>query len=558
MRSAETSGVGVKGFGTAKKPVPSDSWDTPELFLPLARLTERISPLTLAVAGTALLAATSFIVLDAARTLDDASGRMALFARAVAAEIAPMDSSEAGPAAARKINEYDPRLLAALQPAGFEAAIADDTTLRAQANAGPQGTLILELDRGVALSGVWLRGLAALAAALVLIGLTLRRRQAPTIPSNAERQRLQNFVATIPFGVACWTENGELIVCNKHYVARLNGSGRQIERSLSYQDAVARLTQGGYMRLVSEGRANRIIELHREDGSCLLIDERPLADGGFVTLVTDITERKRTDLLLNSIQEEQRQLARRYHEEKLRAEAASRAKTSFLAHLSHDIRTPLNHIIGFAELIRHQTYGPLGDARYLGYVDTIKTAGERLLSSFATILELAELEGGQKILREDHFGVDDLLLATTRRFAAQAKRARVTLRIAGPCGAMLAADRFCLERMIGNLVENSIRFTPAGGKVTLAAYAASDGVVLEVSDTGIGMTKERLGTLSQPFVFGDAAFTKEHEGAGLGVAIARAIAELSGGRLVIDSSPALGTTVAISLPATPARTAQAA
>src|SRR5690606_29859296 len=152
----------------------------------------------------------------------------------------------------------------------------------------------------------------------------------------------------------------------------------------------------------------------------LLVDERPVPGGGFLTLVTDVTDRHKTDHLVSALQKEQRLLARRYHEEKLKAEAASRSKTSFLAHLSHDIRTPLNHIIGFAELMQHQTYGPLGDTRYLNYVETIKASGERLLQSFATILDLAQLESGQKVLRQDDIGVDALVIATTRRFSGQA------------------------------------------------------------------------------------------------------------------------------------------
>jgi two-component system cell cycle sensor histidine kinase PleC len=279
-----------------------------------------------------------------------------------------------------------------------------------------------------------------------------------------------------------------------------------------------------------------------------MIDERPLADGGFVTLVTDITERRRTDSLLTSIREEQRQLARRYHEEKLKAEAASRAKTNFLAHLSHDIRTPLNHIIGFAEMMRQQTFGPLGDQRYLGYADGMKESGERLLSFFASILELAELESGQKPLRVEPFSIDEMLVAVTRRFSPQAQRAGVTLSLGSACGSWLNGDRFALERMAGNIAENAIRFTRPGGKVTIAAYAAANGVVLEITDTGVGMSADRVEALSQPFAFGDAALTRQHGGAGLGIAIARAIAELSGGRLAIDSRPALGTTVAISLP----------
>jgi two-component system cell cycle sensor histidine kinase PleC len=301
-----------------------------------------------------------------------------------------------------------------------------------------------------------------------------------------------------------------------------------------------------------------VLELHREDGSCLLIDERPIEGGGFVTLVTDMTQSRRTDDLLATIREEQRVLARRYHEEKLKAEAASRSKTSFLAHLSHDIRTPLNHIIGFADMMKAQTYGPMGDARYLGYVEDIKNSGERLLSFFASILELSELEAGRKPLKAEVFSVDEMLVAITRRFSSQAHRAGLSLSLGSACGARLIGDRFALERMAGNIVENAIRFTPAGGRVNVAAYAAADGVVLEITDTGVGMHAERLATLSQPFAFGDAALSRPAGGAGLGIAIARAIAELSGGRLAIDSRPALGTTVAISLPLPPAEQASRA
>jgi two-component system cell cycle sensor histidine kinase PleC len=106
--------------------------------------------------------------------------------------------------------------------------------------------------------------------------------------------------------------------------------------------------------------------------------------------------------------------------------------------------------------------------------------------------------------------------------------------------------------MVANIVDNSLRFTPAGGRITLAAFAARDGVVVEITDTGVGMSEERLASLSQPFALGDATFTRDGVGPGLGISISRAIAELSGGNLAIDSSPALGTTVAISLPLAPA------
>lgn len=356
------------------------------------------------------------------------------------------------------------------------------------------------------------------------------------------------LIGTLPFGVACWNAEARLVAANERFAERLRVSPDMLPPGAAYHEVIQQLRVGGAMQPVREDWQNRLLELHREDGSTLLIEERPLGAGGFVTLVMDVTESRRTNQLLTSIREEQRQLARRFHEEKIRAEAASRAKTSFLAHLSHDIRTPLNHIIGFADMLRQQPFGPLGDGRYLNYVEAVKGSGERLLGFFANILELAELEGGRRELKRDRFTADELLIAVLRRFSTQGQRAGITMGLGSACEAILTADRFALERMVANLIENAIRFTPRGGKVTLAAYAAHDGVVLEITDTGIGMSPERLESLSQPFVFGDAALTRDRDGAGLGIAISRAIAELSGGRLAIDSRQGLGTTVAVSLP----------
>ena len=467
----------------------------------LSAFAASISPLTYALALVALLGATLYILGDATRVVDAQRLRASLVGEL---------------ATGRPLDTGTPRPIAA---AFSFAPLPDGSDL-------PQRAAIAY-------------GLAGL-----VIALGFRRRQRPASQGSS----LHDLLATIPFGVACWNQHGRLIVANQQYRDRLNADPIDSRPGALYSASIRRLIQGGYLHLVREDAGSRILELHREDGSCLVVDERPLAGGGFVTLLTDVTERRATEDLLVSIREEQRVLARRYHEEKLRAEAASRSKTNFLAHLSHDIRTPLNHIIGFAELMRHETYGPLGDEHYATYVDSIRMSGERLLSFFASILDFAELEGGQRVLREEELPVDELLAAAAKRHAPRAQRKGIALGLGAPTGAVLAGDRFSLERMLGNIVDNAIQFTPAGGRVTIAAHAASDGVVLEISDTGIGMSPERLSSLSQPFAYGDAALTRDREGAGLGLAIARTIAELSGGRLAIDSRPGLGTTVAVSLP----------
>ena len=545
MRSAEASGASVTGFGAGKGQAgsrrPTNKGSSPALRM-------SFSPIAAAVALTSVIAATLFVVYDTARTFEDARHELSIIGHVLASEIAGMRPEAANAALGASSQRF-----ANLARASFVTTPAPMGLANHMVPAGPHGLLALETEQSRAWTGIGQRGAAAFAMAGLMVLLATRRRR-DDMPDMVQRHNYRTLTAAIPMGVACWTRSGRLIVCNEQYRSRLNLTSL----GMAYQDAVKRLTMGGYIKLVKEDDGQKVLELHCEDGACLLIDERPLGDGAFMTLISDVTEARKTDTMLHAIRQEQRLLARRYHEEKLKAEAASRSKTNFLAHLSHDIRTPLNHIIGFAELMRHQTYGPLGDPRYSEYVQSIKASGEHLLASFATILDLAELEGGQKALRSDPVAIDELLGSVIQRFQGQASRAGVLLVPGEPSDAVVRGDRLGLTRMVANIVDNALRFTPSGGRVSLNAYAARDGVVIEITDTGLGMSEERLASLSQPFALGDATFTREGVGPGLGISISRAIAELSGGSLAIDSSPSLGTTVAISLPLAAVSQVQAA
>lgn len=538
MQSSEASGAGANGFGMGdgqtERRLRHQGQTAP------GGLRHRlVTPITLAVAATAFAAAGLFVVYDAVTTLGEVKRELSLIGAAVAARIANEPLDIARTTLAGTVGDFPGIVRASFveDDAGFDDFFSQVVP------AGTHGLLNVQAEQSGAIGAIAGRGAAALALAGLVTALTLRRRR-EAMPDLMERHTYRSLTAAIPMGIACWTTGGRMIVCNGDYRERL----KLEDESITYSEALGRLLSGGYMKLLREENGNRLLELHQEDGSCLIIDERPLPDGGFMTLLSDETERKRTDVLLSTIRAEQRQLARRYHEEKIRAEAASRAKTNFLAHLSHDIRTPLNHIIGFAELMERQTYGALGDPRYAEYVQSIKSSGEHLLNSFAAILDLTELENGQKVLRTDAVPLDEVIATVCRRFRSQINRAGLELSVSSESGAVLCGDRLAMVRMIGNIVENAIRFTPAGGRLTLATYSADDGVVVEITDTGVGMSEERLSSLSQPFALGDATFTRDGAGPGLGISISRAIAELSGGRMVIDSTPSIGTTVAISLP----------
>ena len=252
----------------------------------------------------------------------------------------------------------------------------------------------------------------------------------------------------------------------------------------------------------------------------------------------------------NQLQETRAELSKltnALHKQRTRGNAAQRSKTLFLNGLNHELRTPLNHIIGFADLLRHQSFGALGDTRYLNYAEHIKHSGEGLLGTLSRMIELAELDSGRKSLAKNVIRLSDLLNLTRARFDAQISRAGIRFDIETPDDFLLRGDQLSLCKMLGNVVDNAIRFTPSQGRIRIAAWVADDGIVLEVSDTGIGIPADQLDVLNQSFVLGNTSL-ETGDCTGLGLAVARAVAERSGGRIVISSTQYFGTTVAISLP----------
>ncbi|MCD7059520.1 sensor histidine kinase [Pelagibacterium xiamenense] len=385
------------------------------------------------------------------------------------------------------------------------------------------------------------------AGALALLSVLLASRGQTDARPRAH-SAFEPVVDAVPHGLARWTADGQLVCANAAFAHLLRIEAEALVPGADYALVSRAMTGKISARPVVETEHRRLVELARSDGSVITLDERPCTGGGFVTVVSDITERKAADRMLSAVRNEQRLLARQYHEEKIRAEAASRAKSAFLAHLSHDIRTPLNHIIGFADLMRLEAFGPLGDDNYRTYLGDIKTSGEKLLERFAAILEFAELESGCKALECEPLPLSAFFSDTRARYAKQAARAGIRFQVASRVEGEIRGDRHYLDLMVGHLIDNAIRHTPRGGEIRMAAWTADDGVVIELTDTGTGMPPETLSQLSQPFVLADASATKSHEGVGLGIAMARTIAELSGGRLAIDSMEGVGTTVAICLP----------
>ena len=232
------------------------------------------------------------------------------------------------------------------------------------------------------------------------------------------------------------------------------------------------------------------------------------------------------------------------------AEIANRGKSEFLANMSHELRTPLNAIIGFSEVLNREMFGPL-TARYRDYAKDIHESGQHLLEIIGDILDLSKIEAGRLGLRAEPVPVFPLLKACTRLVRERALDAGIHITVADPVPLPeIAADSTRVKQVLLNLLSNAIKFTPAGGSVRLSARrtAGGDTVEISVSDTGIGMRPEDIPVALERFQQVDNQLSRRHAGTGLGLPLSKALVEMHGGKLRIDSAPGRGTTVTVSFP----------
>jgi signal transduction histidine kinase len=228
--------------------------------------------------------------------------------------------------------------------------------------------------------------------------------------------------------------------------------------------------------------------------------------------------------------------------------AATRSKWDTLAHLSHELRTPMNAIIGFSEVMREQLFGPLA-ARYQLYSRDIHDSGRHALDLIDAILETSRAEAGQLTLSEREIAPFALVEECLRMVEAAAASKHVTLdrHFEQPIP-RVAVDPVKLRQALLNLLTNAIKFTPEGGCVSVAAQMVDGGLDIAIADTGVGIAVNDLERCQQPFVRLRNPLTAGAEGAGLGLPLAKRLIEVHGGSLRMASEPGHGTTVTIHVP----------
>jgi signal transduction histidine kinase len=253
-------------------------------------------------------------------------------------------------------------------------------------------------------------------------------------------------------------------------------------------------------------------------------------------LQVEIAERRRAEINLRTAKEQ--------------AEVANRAKSEFLAMVSHELKTPLNAIIGFSEILSNQTLGPIGKAQYLDYASDIRDSGHYLLKIINDILDLSRIETGNLTLVEEEIDLVSVMQSAARLIRPRAEAAGLNFETQLPESGMLpvTADARAMKQVLVNLLSNAVKFTPKGGSVTVRIGIEAGRPVISVADTGIGIPAKDLGRVWEPFVQVDTSLARRYEGTGLGLTLSRRLIDLHGGEVELNSTLGIGTTVTVRLP----------
>lgn len=379
----------------------------------------------------------------------------------------------------------------------------------------------------------------------VVTDMTALTRAEAELRRRAEEMTV--MLGNIRHGIVLWGADKRLIASNPAVVRLLGIDNVTLVPGQPESEMIDTLLANGHF---GSGQAaleaarkltslDRALPSRRErttrSGRVLQVVSNPTPGGGWITTYTDVTHMRETERELRRAKE--------------LAEAANQAKSRFLATMSHELRTPLNAIIGFSEALSREAAGlPSGEVADFG--GQIHAAGQQLLMLINLILDVTRIETGRFESDNGLVDVADVVRAAVRQTesAAMAAGVSVAVDIAGRLPG-LHADRRRLSQVLMHLLSNALKFTRAGGSVTVrAGTAAEHEVFVSVTDTGIGIAEAELERVFEPFTQVDDGLSRRHSGAGLGLYMARAIVAAHAGRLQLTSQPGLGTTVVVTLP----------
>jgi PAS domain S-box-containing protein len=384
----------------------------------------------------------------------------------------------------------------------------------------------------------------------------------------------------LPCGIVSFIDDGSIVAANAT-LARLLGYateeliGQHVERLLTIPGRIFYQTHLFPMLRLHEKADEIFLLLRHKDGSevgALANAARRERDGRMVNdcVLLEVRQRRKyeDELLrarrdaesanttlaaqreeLQALNEQLREHANELERARLAADDANRAKSQFLATMSHELRTPLNAIGGYVQLIELGIHGPVTDAQREA-LDRITRSQRLLLRLINDVLNLARIEAGRVEYDVRDTPLAEVVASVVPMVDPQMAIAGLAFLAEVSADLVVCADREKLQQILINLLTNALKFTPAGGSVSLKARRDEGGtrVFVDVSDTGIGIPHDKLGSIFEPFVQVDVGHARRTEGSGLGLAISRDLARGMGGELSAVSDARQGSTFTLALP----------
>lgn len=378
---------------------------------------------------------------------------------------------------------------------------------------------------------------------------------------KSAEEKLRNAIESFPCPFALWDKNRRLAFWNKAFGAVFDLEG-VLRPGTSHETVMLARSGNVISEKASLDDAGMTI-LGLRNGDWIKFVERTTPAGGLISFGLDVTndvkyeeeltrQRKKLRSTVQDLEQSEghnAELARKYNEEKAKAERSAESKSAFLANMSHELRTPLNAINGFSEILVNEMYGPLGHKRYGEYARDILTSGQHLLDMINDILDIAKIEAGKMTIDPKPIDLVDPVDAAVRMIRRKAEDKGLTLSLQTEDALPeVDADHRAVRQMVLNLLSNAIKFTDAGGRILIAVQRKDGFVRVAVRDTGVGIPKEHIPRLAQPFEQVQETRERNYEGTGLGLALTKSFAEMHGGRFTIASEVGKGTMVSFFLP----------
>jgi PAS domain S-box-containing protein len=351
--------------------------------------------------------------------------------------------------------------------------------------------------------------------------------------------KFRNYIESAPGGILIIDENGYCVDVNDA-ICQVSGYSKNEWIGMHILDKLPFETHSYVIDEFNKVKKNGIVDMEipyltkSGDKRWSRVSSTKLAENRVIAFIKDVTDRKNDENTLIQA--------------RTTAEEANRTKSEFLANMSHELRTPLNSIIGYSQILSQNRSGNL-DEKELRYSSNILNSGKHLLDLINGILDISKVEAGKMNYEPEKINLPDIIDSVIGLVKPLAMKKSIKIRFTQNFDVLeLWADKVKVKQILHNLLSNAIKFTPEKGEVSVYSNIVDGTVQISVSDTGIGIPKEKYKDIFDPFKQVKSSLNREYEGTGLGLSLVKKYVEMHDGIIWVESEIGKGSTFTFTIP----------